>query len=66
MDKQFQDQVHDALQPGTSALVMVVEQMTTDKALEGLSRFGGRVLKSSLSNEAETEIQKELQGESTS
>ena len=62
IDKQFQDQVRDMLKPGTSALFMIVEQMTTDKALESLSRFGGKVLKSSLSKEAEAELQKELHG----
>jgi len=66
IDKQFQEQVRDMLQPGTSALFMIVEQMTTDKALEGLSKFGGKVLKSSLSKEAEAELQKELHGEAAS
>jgi uncharacterized membrane protein len=63
VDKQFQDQVREMLKPGTSALFMIVEQMTTDKALESLSKFGGKVLKSSLSKEAEAELQKELHGE---
>src|SRR6266516_6392291 len=40
IDKQFQDQVRDMLKPGTSALFLVVEQMTTDKALDALSKFG--------------------------
>ena len=62
IDKQFQDQVRDMLKPGTSALFMIVEQMTTDKALDSLSKFGGKVIKSSLSKEAEAEIQKELHG----
>ena len=62
IDKQFQDQVRDMLQPGTSALFMVVEQMTTDKALDSLSKFGGTVLKSSLSKEAEKELQDALHG----
>ncbi|HEY7478586.1 MAG TPA: DUF1269 domain-containing protein [Actinomycetota bacterium] len=62
IDKQFQEQVREMLKPGTSALFMIVEQMTTDKALEGLSKFGGTVLKSSLSKEAEAELQKELHG----
>jgi uncharacterized membrane protein len=44
VDKQFQDQVRDMLQPGTSALFMVVEQVTPDRAVEALSRFGGTVL----------------------
>jgi uncharacterized membrane protein len=62
IDKEFQDQVRDMLKPGTSALFLIVEQMTTDKALDGLSTYGGKVIKSSLSKEAEAEIQKELHG----
>ena len=63
IDKQFQDQVRDMLKPGTSALFMVVEQMTADKALEALSKYGGTVLKSSLSKEAEKELQDALHGD---
>ena len=61
--KDFQEQVRAQLQPGTSALFMIVEQMTTDKALDGLSKFGGTVIKTSLSAEDEAEIQKHLHGE---
>jgi uncharacterized membrane protein len=63
IDKTFQDQVRDLLQPGTSALFLVVEKATPDKAAEALSRFGGTVLKSSLSKEAEAELQEALHGE---
>jgi uncharacterized membrane protein len=62
IDKTFQDQVRDLLQPGTSALFLVVEQATPDKAVEAMSRFGGTVLKSSLSKEAEAELQEALHG----
>src|SRR4051794_30210087 len=62
IDKAFQDQVRDMLQPGTSALFLVVEKVTPDKAIAGLSQFGGTVLKSSLSAKAEAELQKELHG----
>lgn len=62
IDKGFQDQIRDALQPGTSALFLIVEQMTTDKATEGLSKFGGTVIKTSLSKEAEAELQEALHG----
>jgi uncharacterized membrane protein len=62
IDKGFQDQVKEAMQPGTSALFMIVEQMTTDKALAGLSKFGGEVIKTSLSAEDEAEIQEALHG----
>jgi uncharacterized membrane protein len=64
IDEQFQRQVRDLLQPGTSALFLVVEKITPDKAVESLSKFGGTVLKSSLSKDAERELQKELHGES--
>ncbi len=63
IDKEFQEQVREQLQPGTSCLFMIVEKVTPDKAIEALSKFGGTVLKTSLSKEAEAELQKELHGE---
>ncbi len=63
ISKEFQEQVRDQMQPGTSALFMIVEQMTTDKALAGLSQFGGTVLKTSLSDEDQAEIQEALHGQ---
>ncbi len=63
IDKQFQDQVRDMLKPGTSALFLVVEKVTPDKAVEALSRYGGTVLKSSLSKDAEKELQEALHGQ---
>jgi len=51
IDKQFQDQVRGMLNPGTSALFLVVEHVTADKAVEGLAQYGGTVLKSSLPKE---------------
>lgn len=65
IDQQFQDQVRDMLQPGTSALFMVVEKVTPDKAIDALSRFGGKVLKTSLSEEATAQINEELHGTAT-
>jgi uncharacterized membrane protein len=62
IDREFQDQIRNLLQPGTSALFLVVEKVTPDKAVEGLSRFGGTVLKSSLSREQERELQDALHG----
>ncbi len=64
IDKQFQDQVRDMLQPGTSALFLVVEKATPDKAVEAMSKYGGTVLKSSLSKEDEAELQEALHGAS--
>jgi uncharacterized membrane protein len=62
IDKAFQDQVRDMLKPGTSALFLMVEKVTPDKAVEALSKFGGTVLKTSLSKDAEKELQDSLHG----
>ena len=62
IDKQFQDQVKAMLKPGTSALFLIVEKVTPDKAVAALSRYGGTVLKSSLSKDAEKELQDALHG----
>src|SRR5215211_2549111 len=48
------------------ALFLVVEKVTPDKAVEAMSKFGGTVLKSSLSNEAQQELQEALHGEGAS
>jgi uncharacterized membrane protein len=63
IDKQFQNQVRDMLQPGTSALFLVAEKVTPDKAVDALSKYGGTVLKSSLSKAAEKNLQDALHGE---
>ena len=62
IDKQFQDQVRDMLKPGTSCLFLMLEKVTPDKAVEGLSKYGGTVLKTSLSREGESELQDALHG----
>lgn len=62
LDKEFQDQVRDMVQPGTSALFLIVEKVTPDKAIDALKQYGGTVLKSSLSAAAEAELQTELHG----
>jgi len=63
IDKQFMNQVRDMLKPGTSALFLVIEKATPDKAVAALSKYGGTVLKTSLSEDAQNELQKALHGE---
>ncbi|HEY1516367.1 MAG TPA: DUF1269 domain-containing protein [Solirubrobacteraceae bacterium] len=65
IDKTFQQQVRDMLQPGTSALFLVVDKVTPDKAVAALSKYGGRVLKTSLSEDAEHKLQEALAGAGT-
>ena len=60
IDKAFQQQVRDYLKPGTSALFMVVEQATPDKAIAALQQYGGTVIKTSLSDEDTKKLQEAL------
>ena len=62
IDAQFQDQVRGMITPGTSALFLMVDKVTPDKAVEAMSKFGGTVLKTSLSKEGEQELQDALHG----
>jgi uncharacterized membrane protein len=61
IDKAFQQQVRDHLQPDTSALFMVIEQATPDKAIAALQQYGGTVIKTSLSDEDTKKLQDALQ-----
>jgi uncharacterized membrane protein len=60
IDKAFQQQVRDYLKPGTSALFMVIEQATPDKAIAALEQYGGTVIKTSLSAEDTARLQAAL------
>jgi uncharacterized membrane protein len=60
IDKAFQQQVRDYLKPGTSALFMVIEQVTPDKAIAALQEYGGTVIRTSLSEEDTRELQAAL------
>ena len=63
VNKEFISQVREMLKPGTSALFMVVDKVTPDKAIAAMSQFGGTVLKSSLSEQAEKDLQEALHGQ---
>ena len=62
IDREFQDQVRGMLRPGTSALFLMVDKVTPDKAVDAMSKYGGTVLKTSLSKEGEQELQEALHG----
>jgi uncharacterized membrane protein len=48
--------VGSTIEPSTSAIFVLVRSATPDKVLEDLSRFEGKVLKTSLSNEDEAKL----------
>jgi uncharacterized membrane protein len=65
IDKAFQEQVRDYVKPGTSALFMVIEKATPDKAVAALEQYGGTVIKTSLSEEDTKKLQDALTPETT-
>jgi uncharacterized membrane protein len=60
IDKHFQEEVRDQLKPGTSALFLVIEKVTPDKAIAALGRYGGTVMRTSLSEEDTAKLQEAL------
>ena len=52
--------MRDLVKPGTCALLLMLEKMTLDTGVEAMSRFGGTVLKTSLSKDAGQELQEAL------
>ncbi|MGB0093810.1 MAG: DUF1269 domain-containing protein [Solirubrobacteraceae bacterium] len=53
--------MRDYVKPGTSALFMVIEQATPDKAVAALEQYGGTVIKTTLSDEDTKKLQDALQ-----
>jgi uncharacterized membrane protein len=62
IDKEFQARVRDLLTPGTSALFLVLEDATPETVVRALSRYGGTIIKTSLSQEVERKLQCALHG----
>jgi uncharacterized membrane protein len=56
IDDNFIRDVGSTIEPGTSAIFVLVRQATSDKVLQDLSKFEGKVLKTSLSNEDEAKL----------
>jgi uncharacterized membrane protein len=65
IDDDFIRSLAETLQPNTSALFVLVRKAQPDKVLAELSRFRGRVLRSSLSPEQEARLQAALSGAPT-
>jgi uncharacterized membrane protein len=63
IDDEFRRRVRGMLKPGTSALFRVAERVRADGAVDALGRHGGTAFKSSLSRDAEGELQEALHGQ---
>lgn len=66
IDNKFIKEVGDSLDPGGSALFMLVVKVTPDKVLPELQKFGGTVYQTSLSNEDEEKLKKALEHDQVS
>jgi uncharacterized membrane protein len=62
-DDEFTAQLETQMRPGTSALMVVVDgvHVRREEVLETLRPFGGTVIKTNLTQEAEAKLQKALQ-----
>ena len=64
MDREFLERVRGSIKPGTSALFMVIDKVTPDKVIDALRPYGGEVLRTSLSADAEERLRQAM-GEQT-
>jgi len=62
----FKRRVQELVQPGTSALLVIVRQVTVDRFVEALRPYGGTVLQTSLPHGTEQELMKALHGDNSS
>jgi uncharacterized membrane protein len=60
IDDNFIRELGSTIEPGTSAIFVLVRKSTPDKVLEDLSKFEGKVLQTSLSHEDEAKLQAAL------
>jgi uncharacterized membrane protein len=57
IDDNFIREIGNTLEPSSSAIFFLVRKATTDKVLEDLSKFEGKILRTSLSKENEAKLQ---------
>lgn len=62
IDDGFIKEMATSFEPGTSALFVLARSVNFDKVLPELKPFGGRVVKTSLTNEQEARLRKALEG----
>ncbi len=65
VDDDFMRELAETMKPGSSALFVLVKKATPDKVLAELSKFEGKVIQTSLSNEDEAKLQAALSEQAT-
>jgi len=65
VNDKFMKELAQELQPGAAAVFVLVRESTPDKVLPRISPFGGTIMHSSLSDEAEAQLRDALSGAQT-
>ena len=60
IDDDFRGQVQAMLKPGSAAVVVMASKITEDKFADAMKKYGGTLLKTSLSEEDEKELAQDL------
>lgn len=60
VDDKFMKELGETLTPGTSALFVLVKKVTPDKVLAEVAPYGGKVLRTSLSQSEENQLREVL------
>ncbi|AFZ53559.1 DUF1269 domain-containing protein [Cyanobacterium aponinum] len=60
VDDEFMRELGETLQPDTSALFILIKKVTPDKVLDEVSKYGGKILRTSLSKDDEEQLQEVL------
>jgi len=60
IDDNFMKKLAETLTPGHAALCVLIRQMTADRVVEEIQKFGGTVIKSNLCHENEAKLREAL------
>ena len=60
IDDNFMRELGETLKPGTAALCVLIRQMTPDKVIDEVKKFGGTLIKTNLCNENEAKLREAL------
>ena len=60
IDKEFMEGIRAQMKPGSSAIFVLVRKSTPDKVIPEIAKYGGTVLQSNLSEDAEQKLQAAL------
>ena len=60
IDDNFMKRLGETLKPGTAALCVLIRQMTPDKVVEEIQKYGGTLIKTNLCHENEAKLREAL------